>query len=178
MKEIKCKNCGGKIQVDENKEYGVCTYCGTEFKIKDEVNYNVNFNMDENTKEVFDTFTKGPFKMHKVASAIITIIAVAIFVIIGVSMFKDASSSDAEHFNFNFEHYEGGQIYFFGEKVLDDIIANNMNEEHRITVVYGDLSATTSEEVKNLKNTIEHKKYIFHFEKDKKGYINKLILTD
>lgn len=34
MSELKCKNCGGTMQIDETKSYAVCEYCGEKQKIE------------------------------------------------------------------------------------------------------------------------------------------------
>jgi len=34
---LKCPNCSGEIQMDDAKESGFCMYCGSNFRVKDEV---------------------------------------------------------------------------------------------------------------------------------------------
>lgn len=46
--EAKCKNCGGKITLDENLTKGVCGYCGTEF-VKSDVVVNNNYSIENAT---------------------------------------------------------------------------------------------------------------------------------
>lgn len=46
--EAKCKNCGGKITLDENLTKGVCGYCGTEF-VKSDVIVNNNYSIENAT---------------------------------------------------------------------------------------------------------------------------------
>ena len=36
LKELKCKNCGAKVEVDENATQATCKYCNTTFAIEDE----------------------------------------------------------------------------------------------------------------------------------------------
>ena len=36
LEELKCKNCGAIIEVEENAKNVTCKYCNTTFKIKDE----------------------------------------------------------------------------------------------------------------------------------------------
>ena len=37
LKALKCPNCDANIQVDDNREYGFCTYCGAQIQIKEVV---------------------------------------------------------------------------------------------------------------------------------------------
>ena len=41
LKALKCPNCDANIQVDDNREYGFCTYCGAQIQVKEilEVRY-------------------------------------------------------------------------------------------------------------------------------------------
>lgn len=37
LKELKCKNCGAKIELEEGKTEVTCKYCNTTFKVDDEI---------------------------------------------------------------------------------------------------------------------------------------------
>lgn len=41
LKALKCPNCDANIQVDDNRDYGFCTYCGAQIQVKEivEVRY-------------------------------------------------------------------------------------------------------------------------------------------
>lgn len=41
LKALKCSNCDANIQIDDEKEYGFCSYCGAQVQLKDivEVRY-------------------------------------------------------------------------------------------------------------------------------------------
>ena len=36
LKELKCKNCGANIELEEGKTEVKCKYCNTTFKVDDE----------------------------------------------------------------------------------------------------------------------------------------------
>lgn len=36
--ELKCKQCGGDLVVDENNNYGTCIYCGTKYQLQHQTN--------------------------------------------------------------------------------------------------------------------------------------------
>ena len=37
--EMKCKNCGALLKVEENAQYINCQYCNTKYKLDDEVQH-------------------------------------------------------------------------------------------------------------------------------------------
>jgi len=53
--ELKCKNCGAVLEVDENEKDITCKYCRASFKIDDEVQHVQYDNMQESGYE----FEKG-----------------------------------------------------------------------------------------------------------------------
>lgn len=52
MKPAICTQCGGRIEVDETKEAGICAHCGTAFITEKVINnYTTNFNTVHNVTE-------------------------------------------------------------------------------------------------------------------------------
>ena len=41
MKSLRCPSCGANLEMDDSKEYGFCSYCGTKVQINDRINVNV-----------------------------------------------------------------------------------------------------------------------------------------
>lgn len=41
MKQLKCPSCGADLNLDDSKEYGFCSYCGTKVQINDRINVHV-----------------------------------------------------------------------------------------------------------------------------------------
>lgn len=76
MKKLKCTSCGGNMTIDANNEYATCSYCGTKYKLNQDIN--VNLNIDEDIKEVFI----GTRQMGKFGLIIILPIIVFIFIFV------------------------------------------------------------------------------------------------
>ena len=46
LKSLKCPSCGADIQLDESREFGFCSYCGSQIQIGERVNIHVNVKHD------------------------------------------------------------------------------------------------------------------------------------
>ena len=75
MEKLKCESCGGDLLVDDDKEYATCPYCGTKYKLNDDVN--VNIKMDNVMKNAIDTRDVVAKRFSK-----IMIIPIVFFIII------------------------------------------------------------------------------------------------
>lgn len=197
MKEMKCKNCGATIHIDENVKTTTCNYCGSTYSSKDQVTYNFNINMNDNTKEVFNNAFNSVNNVPQKVISIFVIFFVFSFIIsitfsiLRFNVVEDTPSYDnwentkekyddfdKEIFNSKYEWYEGEQSLFFMDFVFDSIIEDNLEGNHIITIFYNDIEAISEEEIDNLRNSLEDKKYNLHFEKDSEGYINKLVISE
>ena len=63
MEKLKCSSCGGELQVEENKEYAKCNYCGARYKLNEDLN--VNFKIDDNLKEILNNGLENAHKSLK-----------------------------------------------------------------------------------------------------------------
>lgn len=88
MEKLRCSSCGGEIIVDGDKEYGTCPYCGTKYKLNQDVNFNIK--LDDNTKEVLTTGAKGFSKILLIP------IILFVFVFVSIVVFGFISSSKAD----------------------------------------------------------------------------------
>lgn len=83
MKTMECPHCGAMLTIDENKEYGVCEYCGSK----------VNFEEDRSTNCIVDEVEseKAEHKNNKQKKNIGTIVAAlfVLYVLIRVFIFDD-----------------------------------------------------------------------------------------
>jgi len=64
--ETKCTNCGASINVDNGKEYGFCTYCGTKFIVEKTINNTYNnvtnvYNIQNANATPSGSFTKDGY---------------------------------------------------------------------------------------------------------------------
>ena len=48
LKAMKCPNCDANIQVDDNRDYGFCTYCGAQIQVKEVVEVRSSEEFDAN----------------------------------------------------------------------------------------------------------------------------------
>lgn len=88
MEKLKCSSCGGEITVDNDKEYGTCPYCGTKYKLNDDINFNIK--MDDNTKEVLTSGAKHFSKFLLIP------VVLFVFVFVSIVVFGFISSSKAD----------------------------------------------------------------------------------
>lgn len=205
LKELKCKNCGAKVELEEGKTEATCKYCNTTFKVDDEYSKAYNYakgvlkaqneQMKENLNE-YNNSTIG--KASKVITAVIFfLVFIVIVTIIGVSIYDITSSTtknnkanivnksdydefDVEMFNSSFSGYNGTKRTFFIKSYLDEIVTNNKTEkEHIITVKYLDKETSDPDEIVAIKKSLaENGEYELSMDYDKNGFFNKLTITE
>lgn len=114
MEKLRCSSCGGVLEVDEDKEYAKCPYCGSKYKLNQDMN--INIKLDDNMKEVM-TEQLGMVKRSSkfiFLPIIVFILVTATFITIGVKMNRH-SNNDYEKSSFNnqFENDGGKKTHFF-----------------------------------------------------------------
>ncbi len=194
MEKLKCSSCGGEITVDNDKEYGTCPYCGTKYKLNQDVN--VNIKLDDNMKEVLNNGLETTKHFSKFM--VIPVIAFfVIFVIVLVSMFKTAGSfeqrasdshsefeqkvekqkDDVEKslFNFQFINDNGTKSAFFLESTFDEIVQSNKTHDRKVSLVFDGKEITDESEIINIKHSLSGD-YEVSFSYDDGGYINKVVV--
>ena len=100
MEKLKCTSCGGEINVDSDKEYGTCPYCGTKYKLKKDVNLNIK--LDDNMKEVLNNGFGMFGRFSKFMFIPIIGFIVIIFIAIAFSFFDFHNDEDKDSLIFNF----------------------------------------------------------------------------
>lgn len=78
MEKLKCSSCGGEITVDNDKEYGTCPYCGTKYKLNEDINFNIK--IDDNTKEILSNGAKHFSKLLLIPIVLFAFVFVSIIV--------------------------------------------------------------------------------------------------
>ena len=53
MKSLRCPSCGANLEMDDSKEYGFCSYCGTKVQINDRINVNVVHTQEKKAQNRF-----------------------------------------------------------------------------------------------------------------------------
>lgn len=205
MKQLKCENCGAKIEIkDENAEYGTCPYCKAKYQLHE--TKDINIKMDDNTKEILSNSFGNFNKQSKFAATfVITIASVMIIAImstfvINTNIFKskDTSNNDdtinkinekventkkeinKSSFNGKFEIRSGTDYKSTIEYILDDVVTNNKtNKDMLITVKYKDKETTDPDTIVEIKHSLnDRNKYEVKLDYDNDGYVNKITLED
>lgn len=100
MIELRCKSCGGNLEIDEDKEFGTCPFCKTKYKINEE--HKVIFTMDDNTKETINQRDKTVSKMSLAVFipfviVIISVIVIIIFTIVNINKGRAKISTEQKN---------------------------------------------------------------------------------
>lgn len=195
--ELKCKNCGAQLKVEEGTSQVKCEFCGSTFSVDDAYNEGYKYTkgvlkarseqMEEDfnkAQDLMDDFIGKPSKVFSIAFVAIFIL---IFAFIGYHMyvgFSDSRNSrdsfEIDSFNTPYETDAGKRSGFFIVGTLDDIVTNNKtNKSHIITVVYNDITTTEEKEIKEIRNKLSDRKdYDVSLDYDSNGYVNKYTIED
>ena len=195
--ELKCKNCGAQLKVEEGTSQVKCEFCGSTFSVDDAYNEGYKYTkgvlkarseqMEEDfnkAQDLIDDFIGKPSKVFSIAFVAIFIL---IFAFIGYHMyvgFSDSRNSrdsfEIDSFNTPYETDAGKRSGFFIVGTLDDIVTNNKtNKSHIITVVYNDITTTEEKEIKEIRNKLSDRKdYDVSLDYDSNGYVNKYTIED
>ncbi len=172
MKKLKCSSCGGEINIDEDKEFGTCPYCGTKYKLNEDVNLNIK--LDDNMKEVLN----NGFGMAKHFSKFMIfpiVVVVFIFIMIIFSTIKGSSSFDKSSFNDQFFSASGTKNTFFLKGTLDDIIESNKTHKKKVALEFDGKETTDEKEIIEIKHSLSGN-YEVSLNYDEKGYVNKIVI--
>ena len=104
LKELRCKNCGAKIEVNEGTRMVTCKYCNTTFSTDDDYSAGYEYTkgvlkaQEEQLEKNMELFYKGPiFKFEKIVRNLIFIFAgiiiIAIWGFLIVSIFNDITNN-------------------------------------------------------------------------------------
>ena len=123
MEKLKCSSCGGELEVEENKEYAKCRYCGARYKLNEDLN--VNIKLDDNIKEVLNNGLGTAKHVSKFFFIPIIIFIIVIFAIVIYNSLTFDSKTNKSSFNFQFSLVSGTKDAFFVNSTLDKIIESN-----------------------------------------------------
>ena len=194
MEKLKCTSCGGELEVEENKEYAKCKYCGARYKLNEDLN--VNIKLDDNMKEVLNNGL-GTVKHASKFMIIPVIMFIMIFIIIAFAMFKTTNTmidtkdetfdkyeeekiqreeeSKKYSFNFQFINANGTKATIFVKSTLDDIIQSNKTNDRKVSLVFNGTETTDEKEIIEIKHSLSGD-YEVSLNYDDDGYINKIIV--
>ena len=204
--ELKCKNCGAKLEVEEGSTQVTCKFCDTTFSIDDAYTQGYKYTKgvlkaqdeqyEKDLERAKDFMKNNPVaKSSRIMSIIFAIIFFLVFCFIGYNIYNDFYADRSTDFNNNhstdnrfeissfntpYENDAGRRSGFFLINTLDDIVTNNKkNKEHIITVVYKDITTAEETEIKKIRDSLSSRKdYDVSLDYDSKGYVNKFIIAD
>lgn len=183
MKKLRCENCGGELEIDEQQEYATCNYCKTKYKLNDDKT--VTIKLDDDLKEMYTDAYNNSKKIMKPMFIIVPIIMIVIFGMMIFGMTRGIGESDKSSFNFTYEANKGTKYNSSVMTVLDKASTNNQTNKRKITVVYDNKEYVDSNDIIELKRLIDDgsmqnnlKRYEIKLEYDSKGYVNKIIIED
>ncbi len=198
--ELKCKNCGAQLKVEEGTSQVKCEFCGSTFSVDDAYNEGYKYTkgvlrarseqMEEDFNKAQDLIKNSSIgKSSKVFSIVFVTFFVLIFIFIGYGIYMTFTDNEGENahdsikvnsFNTSYENDAGKRSGFFIVRTLDDIVTNNKtNTSHIITVVYNGITTTEEKKIKEIRNMLsENKDYDVSLDYDSNGYVNKFIIED
>lgn len=172
MEKLKCTSCGGEINVDSDKEYGTCPYCGTKYKLKKDVNLNIK--LDDNMKEVLNNGFGMFGRFSKFMFIPIIGFIVIIFIAIAFSFFDFHNDVDKDSFNFQFSLVSGTKNAFFVDSTIDKVIESNNTHDRKVALVFEDKETTDKSEILDIKHSLSGT-YEVSLEYEN-GYVSKVVL--
>lgn len=194
LKELKCKNCGAKIELEEGKTEVTCKYCNTTFKVDDEYSKAYNYTkgiLKAHNDQMQEFYNSREGKLSKrIINIIFIIVFLIFFLIIGLTISNiynysnvietENESIDVDMFNIPFSGMNGQKSTFFINDYLDKIVTNNKKQQkHIITVKYQDKETSNPDEIIAIKKSLdESKQYELSTDYDQSGFINKLTITE
>ena len=195
--ELKCKNCGANLKIDEESEFVNCPYCNASYKLDDETQH-VKYDDMENSGYEFE---KGRIKAQKeietesynnALKSRIPVIIFAIIAVLGMMIFSivlmvnpkigktkiNTSESDKRAFNGIYELYDGTVPKMFVYSILDEVCKNNKkNSEKIITVKYNETETSNPNEINELKEQfVDGKYYDVILDYGENGFVNKVTI--
>lgn len=191
--ELKCKNCGAKLEVEEGTTQVTCKFCDTTFSIDDAYTQGYKYTkgvlkahdeqMEKDLERAKDFMKNNPVaKTSKIMGIVFAVIFVLVFGFIVYNIVADFNdnSFDIKSFNSSYEVDAGKRSGFFLTGTLDDIVTNNKkNKKHIITVVYKDITTTDEKQIKKIRDSLNtHDYYDVSLDYDEKGYVNKFSIED
>ena len=190
MEKMRCSSCGGEITIDNDKEYGKCPYCGTKYKLKNDINFNIK--LDDNIKDVLNNSTNrfSKFLLIPILSVSIIIFTIIIILVLrfnsqykSVNINKNNNSIynslvdniTKKSFNSQFLGANGTKNDFFLRHTLDDIIESNKTHERKVILEFENKEITDEKEIIEIKHSLSGN-YEVSFNYDEEGFINKIIV--
>lgn len=189
LKELKCKNCGADVKVEENATQAKCEFCHTTFTVEDAYHEGYKFEKGrmkahneqieknlEHVKGIMGPIGKifaTQYILSAIVGVIIFVIAIVMIIFLATGQINTVDEFDITRFNNTYEMYTGTEYGSTVGRLIDEVSTNNKkNKKHQITIKYKEISTTSPEEMKDIKKQIDAwTKYEVTFEYDEDGFI-------
>ena len=141
LMELKCKNCGAKLKIEDNVKKVTCKYCNTEFSVEDAYNDGYNFEkgrmkaQTEQLEEINNIMTNNPLFKNFFSSdhsliipaviSIIIFLSIYIFITTSLKSMNSIDSFEVARFNNSFEIYVGTNNGLQVSSLIDEVQTNN-----------------------------------------------------
>ncbi|MBR3897669.1 MAG: hypothetical protein IKJ43_00115 [Bacilli bacterium] len=190
VKKIACPCCGANIDFSKSDKVK-CEYCHAMVYLDDKGQVSSPEEDIEKLKIIADDAanelnnsvgTKG-FKIvfGLIFSCVIVFIsAILILGITSINTHSKYSEYDISSFNNDLELFTGTNSGMFVSNLLDNVITKNKTDkDHVITVIYGEINTTDTDEIRQLKTNFEDfKNYEVSLDYDSDGFVNKVTIFD
>lgn len=194
--ELKCKNCGAKLKIEDNVKKVTCKYCNTEFSVEDAYNDGYNFEkgrmkaQTEQLEEINNIIMNNPiFKnffpskhlfIIPVVISIIIFLSIFIFIITSITSMNSIDSFEVDRFNNSFEIYVGTNNGLQISSLIDEVQTNNRkNRDTLIEFEYKNVKTTNPDEIKKIKKDLDDwNNYEVTFEYNENGLINYVLMEE
>ena len=192
VKKIACPCCGANIDFSKaDKKEVKCEYCHAMVYLDDKGQVSSPEEDIEKLKKIADNAanelnnsvsTKG-FKIVFgliTTCAVVFISAILILGITSINSHSKYSKYDIASFNNDLELFTGTNSGMFVSNLLDNVITKNKKDKnHTITVIYGEVNTTNTDEIRQLKTNFEDfKNYEISLDYDSDGFVNKVTIFD
>lgn len=194
LKELKCKNCGAKLEVLEDAKKVDCKFCNSSFFIEN--SYDEAYKHEKGRLEAqtdhYKENVKEISKVGKIIFIVFVIIFALITIFIGTIVYKIVSTIpnktndinevkdkfDSEYFNSTISYLSGTKNGFILRSYLELIVTSNKeNKKHQITVEYKEIRSNKEEDIVNIKKLLDDStEYEVTVNYDEKGFINEVII--
>ena len=194
--ELKCKNCGAKLKIEDNVKKVTCMYSNTEFSVEDAYNDGYIFEkgrmkaQTEQLEEIYNIMTNNPiFKNffqseHSViipaVISIIIFLSIYIFITTSLKSMNSIDSFEVARFNNSFEIYVGTNNGLQVSSLIDEVQTNNRkNKDKLIEFEYKDVKTKNPDEIIKIKKDLDDwTNYEITFEYDKNGMIDYVLMEE
>ena len=189
LRELKCKNCGATLEVEENAMQVECKFCHSEFAVEDAYHDGYKFEKGrmkahreqmekdlERAKDIIAPVGKA-FAIQYIVVAVIGVVifitAVITIITIATKQINSVDEFDLSVFNSTYEMYKGTEYGSSVGRLIDEVSTNNKKDkEHKIIIKYKEISTQEPEQMKEIKKQLDQwTKYEVTFEYDEDGFI-------